>query len=101
MAPQKRRYYRSGQVMTQLALQPGFTRDLFVALGEPLGNEGAWSVRIHVKPFIRWVWGGAVLMLIGGLFAASDRRYWIRRRSETADIDRAAAAYAAKGAATT
>ncbi len=101
MAPQKRRYYRSGQVMTQLALQPGFTRDLFVALGEPLGSEGAWSVRIHVKPFIRWVWGGAVFMLIGGLFAATDRRYWIRRRSEAADVDRAAGSFAAARAATT
>ena len=79
MAPQKRRYYRSGQIMSQIELRPGFMRDLYVALGEPL-SRGAWSMRIHIKPFIRWVWGGAVLMLIGGLLAASDRRYWIRRR---------------------
>jgi cytochrome c-type biogenesis protein CcmF len=81
MTPQKRRYYRSGQVMSEIELRPGFTRDLYIALGEPLGG-GAWSVRIHIKPFIRWIWGGALLMLIGGFISASDRRYWVRRRSE-------------------
>ena len=81
MTPQKRRYYRSGQVMSQIELRPGFTRDLYVALGEPLSG-GAWSMRIHIKPFIRWIWGGAVLMLIGGLVSATDRRYWVRRRAE-------------------
>ncbi|WP_277347514.1 heme lyase CcmF/NrfE family subunit [Wenzhouxiangella sp. XN79A] len=74
MAPQKRRYYRSGQVMTQVALKPGPFRDLYIAMGQPLDN-GAWSIRVHVKPFIRWIWGGAVLMLIGGLLAATDPRY--------------------------
>ncbi|MFU8878158.1 MAG: cytochrome c-type biogenesis CcmF C-terminal domain-containing protein, partial [Wenzhouxiangellaceae bacterium] len=82
MTPQKRRYYRSGQVMTQIALRPGFTRDLYVAMGEPLGSGGAWSMRVHIKPFIRWIWGGALLMLIGGLVAATDRRYWRRARAE-------------------
>jgi len=101
MAPQKRRYYRSGQVMSQIELQPGFTRDLYVALGEPLGSQGAWSVRIHVKPFIRWIWGGAVFMLIGGLFAASDRRYWIRRRSESAEAQPQTGAVGVAGGATT
>ena len=81
MKPQKRRYYRSGQVMSQIELTPGFTRDLYVALGEPLSG-GAWSMRIHIKPFIRWIWGGALLMLIGGMISASDRRYWVRRRAE-------------------
>jgi len=45
-------------------------------MGEPIGNAGAWAMRIHVKPFIRWIWGGAVLMLLGGFTAATDRRYW-------------------------
>jgi len=75
MTPQKRLYYRSGQVMSQIALEPGLTRDLYVAMGEPLGDSGAWGMRVHVKPFIRWIWGGAVLMLAGGLLAATDRRY--------------------------
>ncbi len=74
MAPQKRRYYRSGQVMTQVALKPGLFRDLYIAMGQPLDGE-AWSIRVHVKPFIRWIWGGAVLMLLGGLLAATDPRY--------------------------
>jgi len=77
MAPQKRLYYRSGQVMSQIELEPGFTRDLYVAMGEPIGNAGAWGIRIHIKPFIRWIWGGALLMLIGGFISASDRRYWV------------------------
>ena len=101
MTPQKRRYYRSGQVMSQIELRPGFTRDLYVALGEPLGNQGAWSVRIHIKPFIRWIWGGAVFMLIGGLFAATDRRYWIRRRTESTEATSSTASASTAGAAAT
>ena len=84
MTPQKRRYYRSGQVMSQIELRPGFTRDLYVALGEPIGG-GAWSMRIHIKPFIRWIWGGALLMLIGALISATDRRYWVRRTHHADD----------------
>ena len=82
MTPQKRRYHRGGQVMTQVALRPGFTRDLYIAMGEPLGDSGAWSVRVHIKPFIRWIWGGAMLLAIGGLVSATDRRYWKARKSE-------------------
>jgi cytochrome c-type biogenesis protein CcmF len=55
-------------------VDPGVTRDLYVALGEPLG-DGSWSVRVYTKPFVRWIWGGALLMAIGGLLAVSDRRY--------------------------
>ncbi|MDT8437983.1 MAG: heme lyase CcmF/NrfE family subunit [Wenzhouxiangellaceae bacterium] len=95
MTPQKRHYYRSGQTMSQIALHPGFTRDLYVAMGEPVGNDGAWAMRIHVKPFIRWIWGGAVFMLIGGMVAASDQRYWARQRAEADQADTAGAAGAA------
>jgi cytochrome c-type biogenesis protein CcmF len=82
MSPQKRRYHRGGQVMTQVALRPGITRDLYIAMGEPLGDSGAWSMRIHIKPFVRWIWAGALLLAIGGLVSASDRRYWRTRRAE-------------------
>jgi cytochrome c-type biogenesis protein CcmF len=82
MNPQKRRYHRGGQVMTQVALRPGIARDLYVAMGEPLGDTGAWSMRIHIKPFVRWIWGGALLLAIGGMVSASDRRYWKSRRAE-------------------
>ncbi|MGH8670565.1 MAG: cytochrome c-type biogenesis CcmF C-terminal domain-containing protein, partial [Burkholderiales bacterium] len=72
--PEKRTYVASGQTMTEAAIEPGLWRDLYVALGEPLEN-GAWSVRVHIKPFVRWIWGGCALMALGGLLAVSDRRY--------------------------
>lgn len=73
MHPQKRTYLR-GQVMTEAAIDPGLTRDLYVALGEPLGNGNAWAVRVYHKPFIRWIWLGALFMTAGGFVAAADRR---------------------------
>jgi cytochrome c-type biogenesis protein CcmF len=79
--PEKRNYASGGQVMTEAAIDAGVVRDLYVALGEPLGN-GSWAVRVHVKPFVRWIWFGAVLMAIGGLVTATDRRF--RRREEAA-----------------
>jgi len=83
MAPQKRRYHRSGQVMTQVALRPGLFRDLYVAMGEPLRDDvGAWSIRVHIKPFIRWIWLGALMLAFGALISASDRRYWVAARRE-------------------
>ncbi|MBL6715528.1 MAG: heme lyase CcmF/NrfE family subunit [Pseudomonadales bacterium] len=72
--PEKRRYLARQMVMTEADIDPGFFRDLYVALGEPLG-EGAWALRVHDKPFVRWVWFGGVLMMFGGLLAALDRRY--------------------------
>jgi cytochrome c-type biogenesis protein CcmF len=80
MHPEKRSYASGGQVMTEAAIDPGLTRDLYVALGESLGN-GAWAVRVHVKPFVRWIWFGAGLMALGGLVTATDRRF---RRKEAA-----------------
>ncbi|GHA71377.1 heme lyase CcmF/NrfE family subunit [Cognatilysobacter bugurensis] len=74
MYPEKRAYASGGQVMTEAAIDRGVTGDLYVALGEPLG-DGAWAVRAHVKPFVRWVWIGALLMTLGGLVAAFDRRF--------------------------
>jgi cytochrome c-type biogenesis protein CcmF len=81
MHPEKRTYASGGQVMTEAAIAPGVTRDLYVALGEPLGG-GSWALRVHVKPFVRWIWLGAVLMALGGFVAATDRRF--RDRSRTA-----------------
>lgn len=73
--PQKRRY-SSGQVMTEAALDPGLTRDLYVSLGEPLDDKGAvWAIRLYHKPFIRFIWMGALLMMAGGFLAATDKRY--------------------------
>jgi len=84
MYPEKRQY-RSGQVMTEAALDPGLTRDLYVSLGEPLDAMGrAWAVRLYHKPFVRFIWLGALLMMAGGFLAASDRRYRRDREEATA-----------------
>jgi cytochrome c-type biogenesis protein CcmF len=81
MHPEKRSYASGGQVMTESAIDAGLTRDLYVALGEPLGG-GAWAVRVHVKPFVRWIWLGAVLMALGGFVTATDKRF--RRKEASA-----------------
>jgi len=82
MHPEKRAYASGGQVMTEAAIDPGVTRDLYVALGEPLG-DGAWALRVHVKPFVRWIWAGALLMMLGGLVTATDRRFRVAREPIT------------------
>ncbi len=74
MLPQKRLYQARQQMMTEAALNPGFTRDLYISLGERL-EDGAWGVRIYVKSFVRWIWLGGLLMMAGGLLAAWDKRY--------------------------
>ncbi len=78
--PEKRNYLATGMAMTEAAIDTGFTRDLYVALGEPLEN-GAWAVRVYHKPFVDWIWGGAVIMALGGILALSDRRYRLHQRS--------------------
>jgi cytochrome c-type biogenesis protein CcmF len=72
--PQERTYLVQQNPMTEAGIEPGWNRDLFVALGQPLG-DGAWSVRVQYKPLIRFIWFGAVVMAFGGIVAASDRRY--------------------------
>jgi len=72
--PERRVYTVQEQTMTEAAIDVGVTRDLYVSLGDPL-EGGAWLVKAQVKPFIDWIWGGCFLMALGGLLAASDRRY--------------------------
>ncbi len=74
LKPQKRQYSEGSRMQTEAAIDPGLARDLYIALGEPLDATGAWSVRVYVKPFIRWIWAGALLMALGGFLAASDAR---------------------------
>jgi len=74
MHPQKRAYSSGSAPQTIAAIKPGLFSDLYVALGEPLDN-GAWSVRIYVKPFVRWIWMGGLFMMFGGFIAATDRRF--------------------------
>jgi len=92
--PQKRRY-SNGQVMTEAALDPGLTRDLYVSLGESLDDRGsAWAIRLYHKPFIRFIWLGALFMMAGGFLAATDPRYRraavIRRREAVANASKLA-----------
>ena len=78
--PEKRVYHASGQPMTEAAIDAGWLGDRYVSLGEPVtpdGYAGAWGVRIYVKPFVDWIWGGALLMALGGFLAIADRRYRI------------------------
>ena len=82
LQPEKRRYLAGGSVMTEAAIDAGFTRDLYVSLGESLG-DGDWAVRIQVKPFVRWIWFGGLLMAFGGGVAVFDARYRrLRKRLE-------------------
>ena len=74
LRPQKRFYQVRQAAMTEAGIAPGFTRDLYISLGEPLG-DGGWSVRLHVKAFVRWLWLGALMMAAGGTLAISDRRF--------------------------
>ncbi len=95
LAPQKRVYQVRQSPMTEAAIDAGWNRDLFIALGDSLG-DGAWSVRVQYKPLIRFIWFGCLVMAIGGLIAMSDRRYRVpvteksRRRSAAAEGGRAA-----------
>jgi cytochrome c-type biogenesis protein CcmF len=74
--PEKRKYFSSAMPMTEAAIDSGLFRDLYVSLGEAIeGSTPQWSVRVYYKPFVAWIWYGAILMVLGGLLAVSDRRY--------------------------
>jgi len=75
LKPQKREYRVQKMPMTEAAIDAGLFKDLFVAIGEPLDDQGAWSLRVYYKSFIRWIWMGAIFMGLGGLIAACDKRY--------------------------
>ena len=85
--PEKRRYVAGGQVMTEAGIAASVTGDAYVALGESLGG-GAWAVRVHTKPFVRWVWFGALLMALGGFVTATDRRFRVAPRSPASGEER-------------
>jgi cytochrome c-type biogenesis protein CcmF len=72
--PQKRIYRAGKQPMTEAAIDRSPLRDVYISMGEPVGDK-AWAVRLHVKPFVNWIWSGCVLMALGGFVAIADRRY--------------------------
>lgn len=79
LQPERRTYLVQTMGMTEAAIDPGLFRDVYVALGDPLPNN-AWAVRVHYKPFVRWIWLGAIFMAIGGVLTMLDKRY---RRKKT------------------
>jgi len=89
--PEKRVFPVAGATMTEAAIDTGFTRDLYVSLGEPLAGN-AWIVRVYVKPFISWIWGGCLMMAFGGFLAATDRRYRSKVRATQGATEAKAAA---------
>jgi cytochrome c-type biogenesis protein CcmF len=98
--PEKRNYNASGMIMTQAAVNYGPFRDVYVSLGDPLG-DGAWTVRVYHKPFVGWLWAGTLLLALGGGLAAADRRYRVtlRRRSAPAPAGEPLRSTAGEGAA--
>ncbi|MFZ5544275.1 MAG: heme lyase CcmF/NrfE family subunit [Pseudomonadota bacterium] len=93
LLPEKRVYRAQPNPMTEAAIRPGLTRDLYVSLGEPVDERySTWIVRLYVKPFVDWIWGGCLVMALGGLLAATDRRYRVRRDAKApARVEGAAA----------
>ena len=82
--PEKRVYTASRTPSTEMAIDAGFTRDLFITLGEER-DSGAWSMSLYIKPFVRWVWLGAILMAMGAIVAVTDKRY---RRLKTKTLEK-------------
>ncbi|HVS20622.1 MAG TPA: heme lyase CcmF/NrfE family subunit, partial [Pyrinomonadaceae bacterium] len=88
MSPEKRAFTASQSVTSETAIDRSVFRDLYLALGDQVGT-GAWTVRVYHKPLVDWIWGGALLMAIGGAFAVTDRRYALsaRKQVETPAVD--------------
>ena len=83
LTPQKRIYFAQSQMpMTEASIRSSIVGDVYVSLGEPVDDNGAWTVRVYYKPFVTWIWGGCVLMALGGFVAMSDRRYRVLARRE-------------------
>jgi cytochrome c-type biogenesis protein CcmF len=96
LEPEKRTYFVQTRPMTEASIDWGFTRDLYVSLGEPLGG-GDWSLRLYYKPYVRWIWLGGLLMGLGGILAITDRRYRTAKVRSAQMVNNAASAAAASG----
>ncbi len=89
LRPEKRIYNASGMPMTEAAIDTGLLGDRYVSLGEPVtdkGVDGAWAVRVYIKPFVDWIWGGCFLMALGGFIAMTDRRYRLAAKQKIAGM---------------
>ena len=93
--PEKRLYPSQGSVMTEAAVDATLLRDLYVALGEPIDKNNAagdWALRLYYKPMMRLVWLGGIFMFVGGILAATDRRYRLEQRGTATELPSAAVA---------
>jgi cytochrome c-type biogenesis protein CcmF len=91
LTPEKRRYWASGDVMTEASIEPGLSRDIYVALGEPIDDadtNGDWAVRVYFKPVVRLIWLGAIFMALGGFLAISDKRYRMAKSQASASASK-------------
>ncbi|MGB5832948.1 MAG: heme lyase CcmF/NrfE family subunit [Thiohalocapsa sp.] len=88
--PEKRSYLGGGMPMTEAAIDAGLFRDIYISLGEPVG-DGDWALRLYYKPYVRWIWLGAILMALGGTLAVSDPRYRAARSRAAAPVGGATA----------
>jgi cytochrome c-type biogenesis protein CcmF len=89
LRPEKRIYNAGGMAMTEAAIDAGLFGDRYVSLGEPVtdkGPAGAWALRIYIKPFVDWIWGGCLMMALGGFLAIMDRRYRLAARQKLASL---------------
>jgi len=96
--PEKRLYTegRSPMPTTEAGIDAGFTRDLYIVLGDPQATGDGWAVRAYVKPFANWIWGGTIIMALGGVLSLTDRRYRVGAPTRAAKAHGAAAAVAAE-----
>jgi len=86
LKPERRSYRVQSMGMTEAGIDGGLFRDIYVALGDPL-DGGSWAIRVHYKPFVRWIWLGAIFMAIGGILAMLDKRYRVTDRKKAAIVD--------------
>jgi cytochrome c-type biogenesis protein CcmF len=82
LKPERRSYRVQSMGMTEAGIDGGLFRDIYVALGDPL-EDGAWAIRVHYKPFVRWIWLGAIFMSIGGILAILDKRYRVPKKDKS------------------
>jgi cytochrome c-type biogenesis protein CcmF len=87
MQPEKRSFTATQSVTSETAIDRSVWRDLYLALGDEV-DGGAWTVRVYHKPLVNWIWGGALLMAIGGAFAVSDRRYALARKQAQQPVEK-------------
>jgi cytochrome c-type biogenesis protein CcmF len=85
--PQKRIYFAQSQMpMTEASIRTSLIGDVYVSLGEQIDDKGSWTVRVYYKPFVTWIWGGCLLMALGGFLAVFDRRYRVLARKDEAVV---------------